>query len=353
MRFLHMAYLVDLCEGENCMNKRLSKVLALLAVFCLITAFMPADTFAAAGDGVFWSASITDTMVSKTVKIGSPKSLSALGLSPRAIKDGSTSYSFTWTSSNTSIATVNASTGYVTGVSTGTAIITGYSSTYGSSLGQLTLIVFVTSDGLVDVSRILMKGDHDVTADAVFPAIIHYSESMEMYDLRTYGVDDTEDQMTSSIFAAYMATSRIFYFRGHGSKTSVVVDMAEDGSQKKFYASFVNTLPTDAFSYCELVLYDSCQTAKGGETAANLTTATANHGAQTVVGFEASVVNHEMDIWVEMFFSALANGKTVSAACAEATAYIERINNVQFINDDGIYGSTTYVIAGNKSNTFT
>ena len=337
------------------MNKRLSKVLALLVVFCLFAAFIPADTFAAAGDGVFWSASITDTMVSKNVLIGSPKSLSALGLSPRAIKDGSTSYSFTWTSSNTSVATVNASTGYVNGVSTGTAIITGYSSKYSSSLGQLTLIVFV-SDRLMGATYLGVAGNANVCSEH------HTNTYYAVYDrfgVMGYNPYGLYTSATSGEFAARVATSRMFCFRNHGTQTSLYLN---NTSRIRVYTDFINTLPINSFDYCEIAIIASEYSGRGRSGSNNIVNALHSRGVDVVVGISTNATCEELDLWIEGMIMYLSQGYTVEQACIENAAELNA-----FYGEDGIYkhtctfecqsgctgyGSYNYYIAGDANATF-
>lgn len=109
-----------------------------------------------------------------------------------------------------------------------------------------------------------------------------------------------------------MATSNIFYFRGHGAKTRI---STSDGFMD---IEMVNNLPVGALSDCYLVLYGACSTGKDGEFAQNLVNATAARGAEFAIGFQISVHCNEVNIWSKAFFEELARSRNILYAITVA-----------------------------------
>lgn len=345
------------------MKKRIF-VRILTVILVLVLCVMPALTSASAAvvqenmittssitDGVFWSNASNGATVSKTLAYDQTKSLSALNLTPIAVSGGLYAYGFTWTSSKTSVATVNSSTGEITTYKqTGTTVITGTSRTF-SDVGNLYLILFV-SDKMTDVTLIAIPEDGYDRASS-FNAIID--------DLYYAGHNVTRkiiSVLDSNKFQAYLATSKILLFRGHGTKTSIVLHLERDESgavayQTGFHTYNMSTHPADAFAYCELLVYGSCLTGQGRENATNLVNATVDHGVATVVGFEQVVHCYEMNEWAMAFFNAISEGATVTDACAAGDLAIENsAYSGSYINDQGICGTTTHYIGGDDTATF-
>ena len=346
------------------------KMLSVLLIFSLIFTLLPSTVWAVdpapnaadilnsvgirstVADGVYWSSTISDVYIAKSLIVGDEVTLSSMGLFPYAVSNGVYSYSFTWTSSSTSVATVDSSSGTITALKEGTTLITGTSTAYTSNIGQLMILVLVTNEE-ADYTLVGIKETVDnVTIDrtASFRQVGETLMGMGYYDSRVYGTNSlTDPTMTAALFACYMANSEILYFRGHGTQSRIALNAAQNVN---FRCSYVDELPANVFSNCRLVLYASCSTGKGGPNATNLVNSTANRGAGTVVGFETTVISTEVDKWSEYFFYALTTGDTVEEACRYADTELWDNRRPEYYNPDGILGTQTWRVAGNGSATF-
>lgn len=312
----------------------------------------PVDNKAVSIDGVFWSSTIGNSYISRNLVVDDMVSLSSLGLNPYVVRTGVTSSSFTWTSSSPSVATINSSTGLITAVSEGTTLIIGTSTVYGSSIGQLMMLLFVADENaeytMVGINEIIDNIEIDRTVS--FQGVGQYINDMGYYDARTYGVIPWDDPtMTAALFASYMANTNILYFRGHGTQSRIALNAAQNVN---FRYSYVDELPTNSFSNCKLVLYAACSTAMGGANGTNLVNSTKNRGAGTVVGFSTTVMSNEVDAWSIQFFYVLSMGYTVNAACDYAYNIISQNPPSSYFNSSGALGTGTWRVAGNGSTTF-
>lgn len=244
---------------------------------------------------------------------------------------------------------MNAATGKVTALTYGVTNIVG-TSPFGSEHGQLTLILYVGDGAFPEISMIALWGDISCHTDG-FTHVQNFAEELEieLEDRRIYGLEQPSERMTPGMFAICIANSRIFYFRGHGNKIHVQIDI-NGNTTTNFDISYINSLPTDAFSRCELLIYSACSTAEGGENATNLVAATRNHGAETVVGFTIPVKTAELNYWDQFFFEALGQGRTVDNAREYAREKIAKMQDPALTNTYGQYGSANVIVAGNKAN---
>ena len=91
----------------------------------------------------------------------------------------------------------------------------------------------------------------------------------------------------------------------------------------------------------DLVAFIACNTAYGGEGAANLPTYAVSRGAETAIGFTEQILCTQANEWTKAFFALLENGYSVKAACEDLETYPEyRAGNLD-----------SYIICGNKSKT--
>ena len=153
-----------------------------------------------------------------------------------------------------------------------------------------------------------------------------------------YTSNRTETIVDSTECLTYIASSRIFYIRSHGSKTDVTLN-SED-----LTISDINSLETNALENCDLVLYGVCSAGEGREGANNLVNKTQEKGAVTVIGFDRMVLCFEVNMWATAFFEALENGETIEEACISA-------DNVVSDEWDGIITTNSWYIAGSKVQT--
>ena len=169
--------------------------------------------------------------------------------------------------------------------------------------------------------------------DATFSDVEKYIHDMGYQTNRTFTFVD------ESSCIAYIATSKIFYSRSHGSKTSIQLNDDE------LTISALNNLGSNALSNCKLVVYGACLTASGGNGANNLMSKTQEKGAVTVIGFKESVYCIEVNIWAKAFFEALADGETVESACNKADQVVESQWTIDITTD-------SWEIAGSRTATF-
>ena len=67
-------------------------------------------------------------------------------------------------------------------------------------------------------------------------------------------------------------------------------------------------------SHLDLVIFNSCHSAHGGENAVNLPSVAVARGAKTAIGFKTTVGVDASNAWIEALFKELAAGKTVEEA---------------------------------------
>ena len=77
-------------------------------------------------------------------------------------------------------------------------------------------------------------------------------------------------------------------------------------------------------SHLDLVIFNSCRSAHGGENAVNLPSVAVARGAKTAIGFKEDVAIPEGNRWTEVFFEQLALGKTVEEADVIAQDTVKR-----------------------------
>ena len=155
-----------------------------------------------------------------------------------------------------------------------------------------------------------------------------------------YNTNRTVEYIDVSSCIDYIKSSMIFYTRCHGSKISI--QLANNEPMTIYH---LDTLPSDAFDRCKLVLYGSCRTAEGGEQGNNLVAKTHAKGAKSVVGFPTEVLCSELSKWSEIFFRELGEGKSVEQACVVAG------EEIYFHFPNGDIKTNLYVIAGMKDQT--
>lgn len=343
-------------------RSQVSKFIAFFLSLCLLITCIPFSTSAVIipvipedppdtptlPNCVSWSSSSVVTIATATLGLGETKTLAQLGYSAFACYNGQYSTAFTWGASG-NIVTIN-SNGTFYGNTEGVAIISGTSTTYGYGLGLLTLILFVTDSGYVDVSLVdamdnLYKEELIYDIKAILRDQMNYSES----DIRTHP-SYPPSIIPRDVLMGYIASSRIAYFGGHGDANRIQLSLY--GSSATYLNSYhLDAFPADVFSNCELLLLDACLTATGGKTGNNLINAFLAHGVETVVGFEVSILAPEADMWVEAFFNKLANGETVQEACNSAWDEVDK-HDEDFAGYEDSFGGTEHsCVVGNENKT--
>jgi len=113
--------------------------------------------------------------------------------------------------------------------------------------------------------------------------------------------------------------SGLFIALAHGSQESILL------GNDPLYASQIDSWQDNSLSHMKLVLYGSCSSGQGGITAHNIVNSTYNKGAQTVIGFQDTVVIAHMNTWAKEFVKAAGDEYTirnVEEACAEADFWV-------------------------------
>lgn len=197
-----------------------------------------------------------------------------------------------------------------------------------------------------DVSLIALPEAYDRTSffSGVLSDLsaIGYTQHFENSDTLTEG-------MRSSELLGRMANSKIMVIRTHGSQDKIVT------TGGYLTRSQILSLPDGTFNYSELIIYGACLTGTGQEGAANLVNATQAKGCSSVIGFEKSVWNGEVNLWCTKFFEALSDGATIEAACKNALEYIEENwYGTNFDEDGNVCEVTTdsFYVAGTKTAIF-
>lgn len=342
-----------------------SKILSIFLSLCLLITCIPFSASAAVTpiipieppdtptlpNCVSWSNTTVVTTTTVTIGLGETKSFAQLGLSAFACYNGQYSTSFTWDTYSDKI-TIN-SNGTIYANAEGMALVTGTSTAYGSGLGQLTLILFVADSGYTDVTLVdamdnLYKEELIYDIKAILRDQMNYSES----DIRTHPTYPPSI-IPRDVLMGYIASSRIAYFGGHGDVNRIYLSVYSS-STTSLYDYNLDGFPSDLFDNCELLLLDACKTASGGKTGNNLINAFLDHGVETVVGFEQSVICEEANYWVEAFFDALADHLTVAAACLAADTVVGRLDPDGNWNNSETdeRGTSSHCIVGNEYKSF-
>lgn len=159
----------------------------------------------------------------------------------------------------------------------------------------------------------------------------------------------------SSECNADLKNTKVFTSRSHGKHASdgtstlytgiVLNDL--DGSNMTCFAShsyssmtasstYIHS--TDRYDNLELVLFIGCGTACGGEGARNLPTRIVEQGAQTAIGFTASINCDQANEWTKDFYNLLLQGETVQSAATKL--------NHEYSEDSGM---RSWVICGDEN----
>ena len=155
-----------------------------------------------------------------------------------------------------------------------------------------------------------------------------------------YVTNQTYSEAYDHDMGAYIASSDILYFRGHGDVQFVLT------TNSFFTVDVMAGYKPLAFTNCRLVLYGACFTGYERSDYENLVNATAALRAQTVLGFTTEVDCNEMNDWAVAFFEALSEGDTIEDAAIMADYWIIELSY------DEITTSNPY-IAGDKDATLT
>lgn len=110
----------------------------------------------------------------------------------------------------------------------------------------------------------------------------------------------------------------IFAVHTHGTQTSISFS-----NNTSITMAQINALASNALSDVDLVVYGTCEAAKGGKYASNMVNSTFNKGAKVVIGFEDITYVDQMNHWLINFFSSYSRGKYVIEAASDGLFWTE------------------------------
>lgn len=139
--------------------------------------------------------------------------------------------------------------------------------------------------------------------------------------------------LTSSEILNFIRSSRVFISNCHGDSDGIIV-----GEEMTKYS--VNQLPDNDLSGVKCVVFISCETGLGGESADNLVNSIYNKGAQVVIGFREEI-GEIGDAWGDGFMAALRAGKNIhEAMLAGDEAGLTEWGSYENIQNRTVRGST-------------
>lgn len=181
-----------------------------------------------------------------------------------------------------------------------------------------------------------------------FATAIDYLENIGYTD--NYNNHATVSEgMSQNAFLEHLRCSKITLVRTHGSKSSISLT-GDSLTRNELLA-----LPSDTLAYSELIIYGACLTASGGESGANLVSATVSAGARTVIGFENSVYSGACNRWCTKFFEYYSlyynnESKTIYDVCYDTDTYMQSDSYYERIDEDGtLISLANYVIVGEQT----
>lgn len=117
----------------------------------------------------------------------------------------------------------------------------------------------------------------------------------------------TNQLNASEAFEILKNKAGIFAVHTHGTSTSVIFSNGTEMTMSQ-----VNTLSSNALCDVDLVIYGTCEAAKGGKFASNMVNSTFRKGAKVVIGFEDLTYVDQMNQWLLDFFKSYSSGNDVT-----------------------------------------
>ncbi|MBE6588551.1 MAG: hypothetical protein E7643_00090 [Ruminococcaceae bacterium] len=214
---------------------------------------------------------------------------------------------------------------------------------YNSTSSGVDLVQLADPQDSNTLDEWLIEIDHEVSIISIpeaynrtkfYSSVIGNLEAMGYTDIYA-----KQTCMNENFLLNHMTKSEIVVVRTHGFQTGI------ETSNEPINISMLQSLPNDALSNIDLIIYGACSTGEGREDSNNLVNATHAKGAKVVIGFELSVLSNQMNDWCEYFFAELEAGKTVKEACEAVDL---KMNEVYGENNTTI----DPYIAGNVNATF-
>lgn len=126
------------------------------------------------------------------------------------------------------------------------------------------------------------------------------------------GYEVSEDAKASYALRALKERAGIFAVHTHGSSTAV-----DFSSNTSIYKSDIDALTSNALKHVDIVVYGTCQAAKGGDKADNIVNSTFKKGANVVIGFEGDTFVNQMNQWLYDFFKSYSKGNNVTKSAED------------------------------------
>ena len=276
---------------------------------------------------------------------GSTVTLSSMGYSLKAISPTNgliTPAPVTWTSSNSTVATVAAS-GNVTLLSCGETTITASAYVNGvQKTASYTLVAYLDA-ALIALPRTEDGSDRSSYFSSIAQDLssIGYTNSYNNHSVVANGVTEAD-------MLRFMQYSKITLIRTHGLPTSIELT---DGSLERHE---LLALPFGALDYSDLIIYGACLTASGGEGADNMITATIDAGARTVIGFQHNVHYDACNEWCKVFFDILSyrygdSTQNYDTVCEETDEILQDHPWYSYSAGGVLSTVSTYFVDGAKS----
>ena len=236
--------------------------------------------------------------------------------------------SFTWTTADTSIISLDSATGTVTGLQAG-------------ERAQI----------IVQVANPYISGRHTATYEVIAPLTMLYSITNSGHNhlgavQDVYNMLNEQDQADTTVRMGWinaddcktdLGACTIFTSRSHGIvkrdantnpvATGIILDDALDATGATFYSNSFADINTssaaietdDRFDDLGLALFIACETACGGEGGNNLPSVIVEHGAKVAIGFKYTIDCDIANKWTKEFYKSFLSGETVQEAVIEAS----------------------------------
>ena len=164
----------------------------------------------------------------------------------------------------------------------------------------------------------------------------------------SYSTSPTYAEFSGSANGSKRVESDILFISGHGREDGKRIRVKETGVITGNTGNGFIGVNNVNWNTSKLVVYAGCLTALESEKN-NLTVATYNKGADTVLGWHQSINADAHTIWLRRFNNSLANGATFSGAFKYASSFTDYTDNR--VKDLGVYGNwnTTYSNVVQKS----
>lgn len=259
--------------------------------------------------------------VSETLIPGQTKTMDELGLSAAYCSGTSISQEFVWSTSDSDIVEVDATTGTITRVTNGTVTI------YGIHVLTGKTVQYVVRDKIAFVAGVAAKFEEEDAEYIEDDAYILDTVQRNFSNLGYSVIYQPGVYMNS--LAYYARVANIVFLEGHGTqhfiemsttyepKTVVVADYFTTDQENEFLIREYD------LSNVELFVFEACSAASNLDgTGTNLCKTAYQMGAQCVLGWADLVYFEDQEIWQARFQEKLQAGWTVEEATRYANSFL-------------------------------